>query len=180
MPEKDMHSSYFSREKSNRYSQSAILIAALAAVLGILPTLYAWAVRYMLRRNLQRLKAGDVEPIFNTYADDVRFVFPGQNSWAADLRGKDAVEQWVRRFVRIGLQLEPHEILVMGPPWDTTICLRFTDRFTAPDGNVVYTNHGTIFGKIVWGKLTYYELHEDTEKVTAFDKYLALHEPIGP
>jgi hypothetical protein len=113
------------------------------------------------------------------YADDVRFVFPGRSSWAADLRGKDEVERWVRRFVRVGLQLEPHKILVAGPPWDTTVCLRFTDEATASDGTIVYSNQGTIFAKIAWGKVTYYEVNEDTQKVAEFDEWLAAQEPPG-
>jgi len=63
----------------------------------------------------------------------------------------------------------------MGPPWDTTICLRFTDRCTAPDGTIVYTNRGMVFGKIAWGKITYYVVYEDTQKVAEFDEYLILH-----
>ncbi len=176
MSKKDIHSNHFSRERSNGLSQSAILIVVLALVFSALPALYAWVVRYMLRRNMRRLRAGDIEPLFSSYADDVRFVFPGENSWKADLRGKDEVKRWVQRFMRVGLQLEPHEILVEGPPWNTSICLRFTDHYTTPDGNVVYSNQGTIFGKIVWGKMTYYEVHEDTQKSAEFDKYLALHE----
>jgi hypothetical protein len=43
-------------------------------------------------------------------------------------------------------------------------------------GNIVYANHGTIFGKIVWGKLIYYTVYEDTQKVAEFDDYLATHE----
>ena len=70
--------------------------------------------------------------------------------------------QW---FVRISLQLEPYEIMVMGPPWDTTVCPWFTDQFTSPDGDVVYTNCDTIFGEIVWGKPTSYVVYEDTQKV---------------
>jgi hypothetical protein len=29
------------------------------------------------------------------------------------------------------------------------------------------------FGKVAWGKITSYEIHEDTEKVVALDKYVA-------
>ena len=118
-------------------------------------------------------------PLLSAYADDVRFVFPGRSSWAADLRGKDEVERWVRRFLRVGLQLEPREIFVGGPPWDTSVCLRFMDEATAPDGTVVYSNRDTIFAKIAWGKITYYEVNEDTQKVAEFDKGLASHEPTG-
>jgi len=156
--------------------RSAVLVGALVAALG---PLYAWSVRYMLRRNLRRLRDGDIGPLFGTYSDDVRFVFPGRNSWAGDYQGRDEVERWVRRFVRVGLKLEPRDILVAGPPWRTSVCLRFTDQATAPDGEIVYANRGTMFARIVWGKLTYYEVHEDTQKVAEFDEYLASHEPTG-
>jgi ketosteroid isomerase-like protein len=154
--------------------------AALGAALGALPALYGWAVRSMLRRNLNQLKAGDVGPLSRIYAEDVRLVLSGRHSWAGDYRGKDKVERWMQRFVRVGVQLEPREILVTGPPWNTTIFVRFTDRLVAPDGEVVYANRGTIFGKIVWGKLTYHEVNEDTQKVAELDEYLTLHEPAGP
>lgn len=160
-------------ERSTRQSQAAILIAVLIALLSLLPAPYRWTVRFMLRRTLRSLREGDFEPLFSTYADDIRFVFPGQNSWAGEFRGKEEVERWVRRVYQVGLRLEPHEMLVVGPPWDTTVCLRFTDTCTAPDGTIVYTNQGVIFGKIAWGKITSYELHEDTEKVVALDKYVA-------
>jgi hypothetical protein len=159
------------------HRHSAALGAALAA--AAFPPLYAWTVRSMFRRNLRRLRAGNPEPLFRSYADDVRFVFPGRSSWAGDYRGREEVEGFVRRFVRVGLQLEPDEILVTGPPWDTSFCLRYTDKFTAPDGEVVYANRGAFFGKIAWGRLKYYELHEDTQKVAEFDDYLAAQEPPG-
>jgi hypothetical protein len=79
----------------------------------------------------------------------------------------------VQCVYQVGLRLEPHEMLVAGSPWDTTVCLRFTDTCTAPDGAIVYTIRGVIFGKIAWSKITSYELYEDTEKVVALDEYVA-------
>ena len=138
--------------------------------------MYGTIVRFMMRRAIQRINAGDIGPFLSTYADDATLVFPGQNSWAGEHRGKDKIEQFYRRFVRVGLQVEPHEIVVNGLPWNTTVCLRFTDRATASDGTVVYENRGVIFGKIAWGKIKYQHVYEDTEKVAEFDKYLASHE----
>ena len=165
------------RPSSSRQPAPLVVALVLAVVFGLLPALYAWAVRSMLHRTLRSLREGDLEPLFSTYADDITFVFPGHNSWAGEFRGRGEVERWVRRVYQVGLRLEPHEILVMGPPWDTTVCLRFTDRCTASDGTIVYTNRGVILGKIAWGKITYYEVNEDTEKVVALDEYVAAHEP---
>src|SRR5712692_7497657 len=139
--------------------------------------MYRWLVRFMVRRSLRRHKAGDVEGLLKTYADDVRFVFPCRSSWAADLRGKEAVEPWLRRFHRVGLKLEPHEILVGGPPWNTTVCVHFTDQARGSDGEIVYSNSGVLFGKAAWGKIKHYVVYEDTQKVAELDEYLAKHEP---
>ncbi len=141
--------------------------------------MYAWIVRLMLRRAIRRENAGDIAPILSTYADDATLVFPGQNSWAGEHRGKDEIERFYRRFVRVGLQIEAHEIVVNGAPWNTTVCLRFTDRATASDGTVFYENRGVIFAKIAWGKIKSSEVYEDTEKVAELDEYLASHEPTG-
>ena len=174
-----VHPKQAMRSGEHRQSVPLVVGLVLAVVFGLLPPLYGWAVRSMLHHTSRRLREGDFEPLFRTYADDIRFVFPGHNSWAGEFRGREEVERWVRRVYQVGLRLEPYEILVMGPPWDTTVCLRFTDRCTAPDGTIVYTNQGMLFGKIAWGKITYYEIHEDTEKVVALDAYVASHEPTG-
>ena len=174
-----VHPKQAMRPGDHRQSASLVVALVLAVVLGLLPVLYAWAVRSMLYRTSRRLREGDFAPLFRTYADDIKFVFPGHNSWAGEFRGRAEVERWVRRVYQVGLRLEPQEILVMGPPWNTTVCLRFTDRCTAKDGTIVYTNRGMVFGKIAWGKITYYEIHEDTEKVVALDAYVASHELTG-
>jgi ketosteroid isomerase-like protein len=133
----------------------------------------------MIRGNVRRLNAGDIGPLLRAYADDATLVYPGRHSWAGVHRGKDGIERFLRRFAGVGLHGETHEILVNGPPWNLTVCVRFTDEATAPDGTVVYANRAVLFGKIAWGKITYQEDYVDTQKVAEFDEYLAAHEPPG-
>jgi ketosteroid isomerase-like protein len=156
------------------------LLTAAALVLAAWPVVNTWAVRWMLQRSMRRLRDGDMGPLLAGYANDVHFTFPGENSWKADLHGKEEVARWVSRFVRVGLQLTPREILVSGPPWRTTVCILFTDNLVAPDGTVVYENDGALVGTIVWGKLARYTVFEDTQKSAALDQYLAVHEPGFP
>lgn len=138
--------------------------------------MYAWLARMLVRRSLRMHRARDVEGLLSTYADDVRFVFPGTSSWAVDVRGKAAVGAWLRRFHSVGLVLEVDDILVGGPPWKTRAALHFTDHATDAGGRVVYENRGVIYATSRWGKITSYEVFEDTEKVAAFDDYLATQE----
>ena len=72
--------------------------------------------------------------------------------------------------------MEPHEVVVGGPPWNMTVCVRITDYARDSDGNVVYQNRAVLFGKVRWGKIVFYEVYEDTEKVRALDEYLATSE----
>jgi ketosteroid isomerase-like protein len=133
---------------------------------------YASLVRMLIRRNVRRANAGDVEPLLRAYAPDATLVYPGRHSWAGEYRGSAEIERFLRRFAAVGLRGEAHEILVNGPPWNTKVCVRFTDEARASDGRVVYANRAILFGRIVWGRIVYQEDFLDTQKVAAFDDYL--------
>ena len=130
----------------------------------------------MIRRGVRRINAGDIGPMLGSFAEDATLVFPGDHSWGGEYKGKAEIQKFLERFVGAGIQLEPHEILVQGWPWSTTVMLRFTNEARDGDGKVVYSNRGAIFARAVWGKIKYQEDYEDTQKVVAFDKYLASHE----
>jgi hypothetical protein len=83
--------------------------------------------KWMISRDLERLRAGDYRPLLRRDAEDVRFRFPGDNSWATELQGKEQLEIWLRRFVAAGIQIFADEVVVAGPPWKMTVCIRGTD-----------------------------------------------------
>lgn len=133
----------------------------------------SWLAKRVLDRGYRRLNAGDPSLLLALDAKDVRFTFPGESSWTADIHGKDELERWLRRMIATGLQHEPEQVLVQGPPWNTTVCLRGTDHLTTPTGETVYSNRYVIWGRMAWGLLREYEVYEDTQKLPAFDRYLA-------
>jgi ketosteroid isomerase-like protein len=152
-------------------------LAAAALGLPAAQAAYAAIYRAVLRRTAARLMAGDVDAFLSFYADDATITFPGDNSWGPVYRGKDEIRGFLERFLRVGLRGELREVLVSGPPWDTTICARFDDTATAPSGEVVYENRAVIFLKGRWGKVVSEEVFEDTERVAALDRWLEEHEP---
>jgi len=135
--------------------------------------MYKFAVRWMIRRNVNALNRGDPRPLVDSYADDAVLVFPGSSSWSGEHRGKPAIEAFLRRFIDTGLTGQVQEVLVNGPPWRTRVCVLFSDRASDDAGNLVYENRAVLYGRIKWGKLVYQEDFEDTHKVEAFDQYLA-------
>jgi ketosteroid isomerase-like protein len=134
-------------------------------------------VAALLRRNMERIRAGDYRPTLRMDAADVHFRFPGDSSWSGEIHGKRELERWLQRFVKVGLQIYADEVVVKGPPWNMTLCIRGTDHLDTPAGERVYENRYVIWGHVKWGVLKDYEVYEDTQKSRALDDYLAVHEP---
>ena len=78
-----------------------------------------------------------------------------------------------RRFVGLGLQIYPDEVVLKGFPWKQTICVRGHIHLDYPEDGRVYDNRYVIWGRIAWGKLREYEVYEDTEETRRLDEYLA-------
>jgi ketosteroid isomerase-like protein len=134
---------------------------------------YKAVIRHRIRRNVRALRAGDPGPLLAGFADEAVLVFPGRSSWAGEYGGKSAIGGFLRRFHAAGLEGEVHDIVVNGSPWRTTISVLFIDRAVDPRGRVVYENRVMFLVRAAWGKVVYQEDFLDTQKVAAFDEYLA-------
>jgi ketosteroid isomerase-like protein len=132
----------------------------------------SWLAGKLVRHNMRELNAGNVKPTLRLDARDVEFTFPGTSSWSGRFKGKKQLKPWLERFVQAGLQIAADEVIVKGPPWRTTVCMRGTDHLDTPDGERVYENRYVIWGRLRWGRLRSYEVYEDTEKSTALDRWM--------
>lgn len=133
----------------------------------------SWLAKKMIARNMAGMSVGDLEPTLKMDAEDVRFRFPGDSSWAGEFNGKVELKPWLQRFADAGLQISPDEVVLKGFPWKQTICVRGNVHLDSPGGERVYENRYVIWGRISWGLLREYELYEDTQKSKALDHYLA-------
>lgn len=132
----------------------------------------SWLGKRLIARNMRKLREGDPGPTLQLDAKDIRFTFPGDSSWATEIEGKEDLEGWLRRFVEVGLQIYPDEVILKGFPWRQTVCVRGRDHLDAPSGERVYENRYVIWGRLSWGLLREYEVYEDTQKTVALDRYL--------
>ena len=137
----------------------------------------SWLVKQLISRVMARTRAGDIRPTLMLDAPDVRFVFPGSNSWSGTFNGKNEHRQWLERLVRVGVKTEPDQVLAGGWPWNMTVCIRGRSWWDSPQGERVYSNRFVIWARLRWGRLQDYEVYEDTEKAAALDDYLEAHEP---
>jgi len=137
----------------------------------------SWLAGRMIARNMRSIRAGDPGPTLAMDADDIRFTFPGRNSFAPGAGGKRELEQWLDRFVEIGFQIYPDQVVLKGFPWRQTICVRGRVHLDDPEDGRVYDNRYVIWGRIAWGKLREYEVYEDTEESSRIDEWLTRKRP---
>ena len=134
--------------------------------------MYSWIVRQALRRLEKQLSGGEVDKLMAAYADDAVMVFPGDNSWGGEYRGKAAIRAWVDRFVAHRPTFVLGDAAVAGPPWNMRIFFHFSDRIVAPDG-FEYRNAGMEYVRMRFGKIVEHRVSLDTQKVTELDAHLS-------
>jgi ketosteroid isomerase-like protein len=154
---------------------------------------YKATVRWMIKRNIDRMNGGDHEPALAMFAEDATLSFPGDNSWSnmerpvvlgraafVTHRGKAEIRRFVERYAEQGFHMVVDDILVNGGPWRCRAAVRVHHWATGPDGTDVYTNRAVLFVETRWGRIVAQEDYEDTERVAAYDRWLATSGGAGP
>ena len=156
--------------------------------------MYKTAIRALLRRNVERLNAGDATTLLKQGSPDVVIAFPGDNSWSTMFgpaptgrdryvthRGIAECTAFAEKFTSNGVQFEIEDILVNGPPWNTRIALR-VKSFVPPEqpGQAdEYNNRAVAILELKWGRIVAWEDYEDTERVAAWDRRQAAAAPVA-
>ena len=126
--------------------------------------MYRWIVGRIARHLIGQVVAGRPETALRMAAPDLRFLFPGDSSFAADYHDRDSFAEWVRRFAALRPEYTVEDVIVTGPPWNTRVAMRFHDRIGAD-----YENDGMHYLKMRWGKLTHDQVFLDTNAVAAWE-----------
>ena len=155
--------------------------------------MYKASIRALMRHSIKRLNAGDPGLLLRLASPHAELAFPGYNSWATMYRpvakgrerhvthrGLEECRGFAQRFVDEGIQFEIEDILVNGPPWNTRIALRVHDYIPGTDGLDRYHNRAVAFLEVRWGRLLRWEDYEDTERVAAWDAFVAAPDSATP
>jgi ketosteroid isomerase-like protein len=126
---------------------------------------YAWLIGRLIRWGYAQAVRGDTRLLLTLAADDIEFVFPGQNSFAGIYRGKAELDAWMQRFAALSPRFEVHDVVVSGAPWNIRAAVRFSDRIGEQ-----YSNEGMEYLVIRWGRLTKLQVFEDTERTSAWER----------
>ena len=124
-----------------------------------------WLMLRMFAAMTAKFAEGNCQMVLKLMTDDVRFIFPGTSSFAADITGKAGTERWLRRFVALHPRYEILDVTVSGPPWNTRAGVRMRDRIGDD-----YTNEGMHYLVMRWGRVCYDRVFIDTEAVSALER----------
>lgn len=149
--------------------------------------MYKFAVRWMIKRNIEQVNSGDFSSAMARFANQATLSFPGDNTWSNMIRpthvgreafvthrGKDELKRFLQRYVDEKIHMVVDDILVNGPPWNTRVAVRVHSWVTGADGTDIYTNRAVLFVNTKWGKIIAQEDYEDTERVAAYDRATGL------
>jgi ketosteroid isomerase-like protein len=132
----------------------------------------SWIVGKVLRKQIALLTKGDTAALLRSFAPDAHLVFPGDNSFSGDHRGKEAIGAWLERFAALHPRFTIHDVGVAGTPWNMRVFFRFSDQIALPGGGG-YANEGMELMRLRWGKIREQRVYLDTEKVRKLDTQLA-------
>lgn len=136
--------------------------------------MYHAIVRRRTRLIFARLNAGDWASLLDDLAADVHHVFPGEHPLGGERHTSAAVGLWFERLGRLfpGHDFEVTRVVSSGWPWKTTVAVEWTARLR-PQAGDPYTNHGSHWISIRWGKATAFHAYLDTQRIAAASRDMA-------
>jgi ketosteroid isomerase-like protein len=126
--------------------------------------MYSWIVGRLIRRAYREAVAGKTRLAMLLAGDDVRFTFPGNNSFAGTYVGKTEFAGWLSRFAALTPDLVVEDVVASGAPWDLRVGMRFVDSIGED-----YRNEGMEYLRIRFGKLREVQVYLDTETIAAWE-----------
>jgi ketosteroid isomerase-like protein len=132
--------------------------------------MYKTIVKWRLRKLFAAFSAGDYQPIIDGLAPTFKYTFIGQSPLSGTRTKHASMQLWFQRLLTLfpGARLEPQDILVAGPPWNTRIMTYVKFRALIPGDNggslVPYENEVMQLIDLRWGRMTSVFTLEDTQR----------------
>ena len=131
--------------------------------------IYRLIVTKKVRETFLAVQNHDYDKVLAGIADsNLKHHFAGNNALGGTRHDKEALRRWFERLgvVLPELKLDVTDVLVKGPPWNTTVVARWVATTTLLNGEH-YVNRGCHVLGLKWGKAQTFDVYEDTQVVTA-------------
>lgn len=128
--------------------------------------MYRRLARNMIRRSFAEVSEGRFDRVSNRVTADVEHSFPGDHPLGGQRKGREALQAWFRRFERLfpGHVFDVQEVVVAGWPWRSVVAVHWEVQITPVTGEP-YTNQGTTWLELRWGRIAAIHEHTDSQRV---------------
>ncbi|MCS5733436.1 nuclear transport factor 2 family protein [Herbiconiux daphne] len=128
--------------------------------------MYFTIVKRLARRNFELVNRKGYDQIVASCVPDVRHRFGGTHALGGERHDAVGLRRWFDRLGRLvpTLRLEVTDLWATGPPWNTTVIIRWVGTARFPDGSP-YDQHGVHVVGLRWGKVTSIDANEDSQAV---------------
>ncbi len=125
--------------------------------------MYRLIVRRRYRATWAAMNRHDAEAVIDQLAPKFAITFVGDTPLGGTRTTVTATRAWFARLFRLfpDARFDMRAVAVDGPPWNTRIAGSFTISATAC--GQPYENVFTQFARLRWGRITGYEIIEDTQ-----------------
>lgn len=134
-----------------------------------MPVIYKSIVSKKVRATFLAVQNQDYDQVLAGIADsNLTHHFAGNNALGGTRHDKQALRRWFNRVGTVlpDLKFDVTDVLVKGPPWNTTVVARWVATTTLLNGDD-YVNPGCHVIGIKWGTAHSFDVYEDTQVVTA-------------
>lgn len=128
--------------------------------------MYQLLVKCHLRRQFERLSAGDYESVLRGVDEHVHHRFAGEHPLGGERHTKQALRSWFQRLFRLytSLDFEVHRITLTAWPWDLRAAAEWSATVMPARGDI-YLNRGVHVIRIHRGRVTQLFAYEGSQAV---------------
>jgi ketosteroid isomerase-like protein len=125
--------------------------------------MYHAIVRARITRLFHALNQGNYEPVLGTLAGQFEHWFAGEHALSGTRTTMARTRAWYERLYKVfpNIRFDLSNIVVNGPPWNTTVAVEWNDSYTLANGDK-RSNCGVHFIRLQWGRGTSVRIYCDT------------------
>lgn len=129
--------------------------------------MYRAIVAHRVRTAWKHLNERDAEFVLKMFAPSFTHRFVGDNAMGGVRRRLETQRAWFARLFRVlpDIEFTVRDVLVGGWPWRTRVVALLTTKGTT--GGEPFRNEFAQTIELRWGRITYVNVVEDTEKMAA-------------
>jgi ketosteroid isomerase-like protein len=128
--------------------------------------MYHFIVGRKVKSAFMRVTSGDTDAFFERIAPTFSYTFSGANAIGGTRSSEGGMRRWFQRLFHLfpRIEMQVHDVVVSGWPWNTVVVLEWSDRATPCKGAAV-CNSGVHVFHLRWGRITRIHAYLDTQTV---------------